>query len=312
MQRASLPASLTLRDPISTDHSFVNYSIPLHDSSPSSLPTLEQPRRPVPAGSADARLRELENEIEKLTLSNIRLLRTNRILKLDCDRIVDEQTSELREEIAHLRHQNVRLQRNNRLLQDDLKQRMQEMNQMRDDQIRKMKNVGPEYEYLVQMINLLYRQLQGKSTCDETCCFTNKPLDQGFSVLTLPPESEEQRPEPQHICRPSVQSHISGGSLACAAQQEIAMLRQELEEMRNDKENLYDMLHEKEDDLETLKCELKMKDNIVTQLEKDFERMELEVVDLQKDWRHPGDRIKSHTSFSDIHAFPIPPPLPKD
>lgn len=60
------------------------------------------------------------------------------------------------------------------------------------------------------------------------------------------------------------------------------MLRQELEDMRNDKENLYDMLHEKEDDLETLKCELKMKDNIVTQLEKDFERMELEVVDLQK------------------------------
>ena len=33
------------------------------------------------------------------------------------------------------------------------------MNQMRNDQIRKMNNVGPEYEYLVQMINLLYRQV---------------------------------------------------------------------------------------------------------------------------------------------------------
>lgn len=34
-----------------------------------------------------------------------------------------------------------------------------EKNQVREDQIRNMKTVGPEYEYLVQIINLLYRQV---------------------------------------------------------------------------------------------------------------------------------------------------------
>ncbi|KAI8141745.1 hypothetical protein BJV82DRAFT_517936, partial [Fennellomyces sp. T-0311] len=229
-------------------------------------------RRSAP-GNIENRLRQLEKENEQLTLSNIRLLRANRILKLDCDRLVDEQTSELKEEINHLRFQNVRLQRSNRLLQDDLNQYMTEMNQMRDDQIRKMNNVGPEYEYL----------LQGKPTCEKTCCFTNKPLSQGFSVLTLPPDdSEDQRARPQHICRPSIKSHVNGGSLACASQQENARLREEMEQVKRDRDGLYEVIHEKEEDLETLKQELKMKDQIVSQLEKDFERMEVEVVDLQK------------------------------
>lgn len=35
-----------------------------------------------------------------------------------------------------------------------------EKNQVREDQIRNMKTVGPEYEYLVQIINLLYRQVK--------------------------------------------------------------------------------------------------------------------------------------------------------
>lgn len=52
----------------------------------------------------------------------MRLLRANRILKLDSDRVVDEQVNELKEEIKHLRYQNVRLQRSNRLLQEDLNQ----------------------------------------------------------------------------------------------------------------------------------------------------------------------------------------------
>lgn len=126
------------------------------------------------------------------------------------------------------------------------------------------------------------KQLEGKATCEKTCCFTNKPLSQGFSVLTLPPESEEGRPEPQHICRPSIQSHNARGSMACAAQQEIARLRQELDELRAERDAMAEALQGKEQDMETLKCELRMKDSIVTQLEKDFARMELEVVDLQK------------------------------
>jgi FtsZ-binding cell division protein ZapB len=66
------------------------------------------------------RLRQLEHDMEQLTLSNVRLLRTNRILKLDCDRLVDEQTQTLKQEIQELRRMNVQLQRSNRLLQDDM------------------------------------------------------------------------------------------------------------------------------------------------------------------------------------------------
>lgn len=83
-------------------------------------PVAGQAKKLAQSGDLEARLRQLENENEKLTLSNIRLLRANRILKLDSDRIVDEQTTDLKEEISQLKLQNVRLQRSNRLLRDDL------------------------------------------------------------------------------------------------------------------------------------------------------------------------------------------------
>lgn len=101
-------------------------------------------------------------------------------------------------------------------------------------------------------------------------------------MLTLPPESEEQRPQPQHICRPSIQSHNSSGSLACVMEKENAALRKEIEELQAERDRLRELLNDKEEDIETLKRELRMKDDIVTQLEKDFERMEIEVIDLQK------------------------------
>ncbi|KAG0169007.1 hypothetical protein DFQ30_004059 [Apophysomyces sp. BC1015] len=306
-----MPLAATTKDSLSAVNNLMNYSIPLHDSSPSTLATLDEPRRAIGNGNVGTQLKQMEAEIERLTLTNVRLLRTNRILKLDCDRLVDQETAELKHEIHELRLQNIRLQRSSRLLQDDLLMKTEELNKVREDQIRNMKNVGPEYEYLVQIINLLYRQLEGNPTCDKTCCYTNQPLSQGFSVLTLPPESEEQKPEPQHICRPVIHSNISGGTLASALEQENIQLRENLETMRDDQERLHDMLNEKEEDTEMLKCELRMKDDIVSQLERDFERMEMEVIDLQKDWRYP-DRLKSESSFSDIHAFPIPPPLPKD
>ncbi|CDS13471.1 hypothetical protein LRAMOSA05647 [Lichtheimia ramosa] len=286
-----------------------DYTIPLAESArSSSVPSVPPERRPSQSSNLDNRLRQLEKENEELTHSNVRLLRANRILKLDSDRVVDEQVNELKEEIKHLKYQNVRLQRSNRLLQEDLNQHIMEKNQVREDQIRNMKTVGPEYEYLVQIINLLYRQLQGKATCDKTCCFTDKPLSEGFSVLTLPPDdSDEQEAKPQHICRPSIRSHITSGDLAVAREHENSRLRQDIESMKADRDALDQLIQEKEEDIQMLKNELQMKDTIVSQLEKDFERMEVEVVDLQKEWRH-SDRFKSSSSFSDIHAFPTPPP----
>ncbi|KAL0088006.1 hypothetical protein J3Q64DRAFT_1723579 [Phycomyces blakesleeanus] len=283
MQRFSMPVSATARDHLSPLHNLMNYSIPLQDSSSMpSLPEVDLPKRTIQNGDSDTRQRQLGNEIEHLTLSNVRLLRANRILKLDCDRLVEQQTAQLKQDMEELRIHNIRLQRSNRLLQDDLLAKSQELNQLKEDQIRQMKNVGPEYEYLVQIVNLLYRQLEGQAGCNKTCCYTDQPLSQGFSVLTLPPESEEQKPEPQHICRPVIHSNISGGTMASALEQENAQLREGLQALHADQEQLYDLLRDKEEDAEMLKCELKLKDDIVTQLEKDFERMELEVVGIQK------------------------------
>ncbi|KAI7883685.1 hypothetical protein K492DRAFT_126011 [Lichtheimia hyalospora FSU 10163] len=246
-------------------------------------PSIAPERRPSQSINLDNRLRQLEKENEELTHSNVRLLRANRILKLDSDRVVDEQVNELKEEIKHLRYQNVRLQRSNRLLQEDLNQHIMEKNQVREDQIRNMKTVGPEYEYL----------LQGKATCDNTCCFTDKPLSEGFSVLTLPPDdSDEQQAKPQHICRPSIRSHITSGDLAVAKEHENGRLRQDIESMKSDRDALDQLIQEKEEDIQMLKNELQMKDTIVSQLEKDFERMEVQVVDLQKVNRDNDKRKK--------------------
>jgi hypothetical protein len=132
-----------------------------------------------------------------------------------------------------------------------------------------MKHVGPEYEYLVQVIHLLYRQLAGKSAdCQSTCCFTEKPIS---------------NKEEKHICRPIIKSHnIPAGSIATVLEQENHQLREGMDILMDDRDALYQLLKDKEEDNETLKYELKVKDDIVKQLESDFEKMELEVTDLQK------------------------------
>lgn len=144
MQYYSPRTSTTIRD---TMRNSTDYAIPLAESARSSSvvrlldpllltgphsfsltslvhlqPSIPPERRPSQSINLDNRLRQLEKENEELTHSNVRLLRANRILKLDSDRVVDEQVNELKEEIKHLRYQNVRLQRSNRLLQEDLNQ----------------------------------------------------------------------------------------------------------------------------------------------------------------------------------------------
>lgn len=150
------------------------------------------------------------------------------------------------------------------------------------EQIRKMTNVGPEYEYLVQVINLLYRQLAGKSDCETTCCFTEKPLYSSSSLI-VSPQKQQDNDEMKHICRPEIKSHnIPAGGLASALELENNQLRDGMDILIDDRDALYQLLKDKEEDNETLKYELKVKDDIVKQLENDFEKMELEVTDLQK------------------------------
>ncbi|KAI8363853.1 hypothetical protein EDC96DRAFT_511974 [Choanephora cucurbitarum] len=226
-----------------------------------------QPTRKIFSGEHETMLKHLYSQIEQLTLSNARLVRANRALKLDCDRIVEEKTAELQEALKTSVEQNIRLQRANRLLQDEYALQTDKLNHVQQDQIRQMKNVGPEYEYLVQVIHVLYRQLAGKTPCD---CYKS-------TSSTSRPSSMSQ-----HRCRPIIRSHISGGSLAIALEQENHQLRDGIDRLMEDRDRLYQLLKEREEDNETLKHELKVKDDIVKQLENDFEKMELEVTDLQK------------------------------
>lgn len=265
------------------------YNLQHHDSFSSFESGSPAVQRKIQSGDGETRLKQLYNQVEQLTLSNARLTRANRNLKLECDKMIEEKTFELKQALQMSVEHNIRLQRSNRLLKDEyLIQSVNiylslfssvliyiqvELDNIKKDQIKKMKNVGPEYEYLVQVINLLYRQLAGKSDCNETCCFTEKP--------TLEQETMIQDHLPQHICRPVVKSHIQSGNLASLLEKENNQLRDGMDILINDREALYLLLKDKEEDNETLKYELQVKDDIVKQLENDFENMELQVSDLQ-------------------------------
>ncbi|KAK4509027.1 Pre-mRNA-splicing factor [Mucor velutinosus] len=304
-----IPFSTTLNSNYSIHDSFASFDSSTSSSTPATA------TRIIHNGDQETRIKQLHNQVEQLSLSNARLVRANRILKLDCDRIVEEQTTHLKQALKLSVEQNIRLQRANRLLRDDYLSQTEELNNIKMEQIRKMTNVGPEYEYLVQVINLLYRQLAGKSDCETTCCFTEKPLHSSSSLI-VSPQKQQDNDEMKHICRPEIKSHnIPAGGLASALEQENNQLRDGMDILIDDRDALYQLLKDKEEDNETLKYELKVKDDIVKQLENDFEKMELEVNDLQKDYhyRTSNRNTKSNamrspdSSFSDLHSFPSVP-----
>ncbi|KAI9252238.1 hypothetical protein EDC94DRAFT_651699 [Helicostylum pulchrum] len=249
---------LSIKDDHLPYHELSNYTLQHHDSF-SSFESSSQ--RKIQAGDGETLLKQLYNQIEQLSLSNARLVRANRTMKLDCDKIIQEKTTELKQALKTSVEQNIRLQRSNRLLKDDYQIQSEELNNIKTDQIRKMKQVGPEYEYLVQI---------------------------------------------EHTCRPIVKSHIQSGSIATRLEQENNQLRDGMDILMNDRDALYQLLKDKEEDNQTLKHELQVKDDIVKQLENDFEKMELEVTDLQKDWCY-NNNISPDSTFSELHSFPSVP-----
>jgi hypothetical protein len=126
---------------------------------------VQSEQREIQRGDSTTRIRQLENQIEAMTLQNVKLLRTNRLLKIDTDNLIKQTTQPLQEKISELTLANIRLQRANKLLQMDVDEKTNELNFHREQEIIKLKSVGPEYEYLVQMINLLHRQVS------DTCFF---------------------------------------------------------------------------------------------------------------------------------------------
>ena len=131
-----------------------------------------------------------------------------------------------------------------------------------------MTHTGPEYEYLVQMVNALYQQLlSSKPQCLNTCCYTGKPI-----------EIKEER----HVCRPAIQSDVPAGRIQSRLEVDNQQLKENMERLQSEKETLTELINDKEEDNKILRHELKLKDDIVKQLEYDFQQMELEVNDLQK------------------------------
>ena len=97
--------------------------------------------------------------------------------------------------------------------------------------------------------------------------------------MTLPPEKDQVHS--QHICRPIVHSSVSQGSYAIELENKIVHLEQVVEELDQDKGQILRQMSFKDSDIETLKKELQLKDNIVSQLEKDFLDLEEQLRYLQ-------------------------------
>ncbi|CEJ04912.1 hypothetical protein RMCBS344292_18860 [Rhizopus microsporus] len=263
-------------------HELNKYSLGSYSSFDSSSPTDSKKNNE----EFETQIRQLTQQVEHLSIANARLKRANRMLKMESDKKVDEKTVELKQALKRLLEQNIRLQRSNRLLKDDSDTLREELRNIKQDHIRDMTQVGPEYEYLVQVVNILYRQLlTNKPQCAQTCCYTNKQITD----------------KDKHACRPTVQSNLSRGKI----QLENEKLKDKLDSLMQENELLTELIKEKERDNKELKEELKIKDDIVQQLEYDFKQMESEVNDLQKDicYNHPS----AESSLSEILSFPSVP-----
>ncbi|KAG2202049.1 hypothetical protein INT47_006241 [Mucor saturninus] len=305
----------------SVNSNLMNYSIPKNDhtltkKNSSSSPLRENnSKREIQRGNSDTRTRQLEAQIEQLTLQNVKLQRTNRLLKVDTDNLIEQKTSPLQKTIQELTVSNVRLQRALKLLQQELDEKTLKLNQFNHNQILQMKSVGPEYEFLVQNINLLQRQIAGHPTCDDTCCFTMQPIDQSTMVMTLPsPDNEEdEEVEAQHICRPVIHSTISQGSYAIELENKIGRLEDLIDELDEEKEQIKRQHGYKDNDVETLKKELRIKDEIVSQLEQDFMGLEDQIEHLQKELQDQTmfPHSSSHNSINRL-LTPPPPTIQRD
>lgn len=85
-----------------------------------------------------------------------------------------------------------------------------------------------------------------------------------------------------HNCRPMIHSTVSQGSYAAELEHKISHLEHVVNELTAEKEAMHRQQAYKDDDLQTLKNELEMKDAIVSQLEQDFMDLEKQLTIIQK------------------------------
>ncbi|CAO3658207.1 unnamed protein product [Rhizopus stolonifer] len=126
-----------------------------------------------------------------------------------------------------------------------------------------------------------------------------KPIDHSNMIMTLP-EDEEDELEAQHICRPIIHSDISQGSYAAELEHKIVRLEQIIEELESEKDHILRQHNYRDNDVETLKKELKVKDEIVSQLEQDFMTLEDQLIHLQKEL----ERLSIQNDFLSRSSIP--------
>lgn len=109
--------STTIKDDLVPFHELSDYSLPLHDSY-ASFDASSQ-KSIYSGGDQEARINQLSQQVENLSLANARLMRTNRVLKLDSEKLLDQKAGEVKQALKVMTERNIRLQRANRLLKDE-------------------------------------------------------------------------------------------------------------------------------------------------------------------------------------------------
>ncbi|KAL1918676.1 uncharacterized protein VTP21DRAFT_2698 [Calcarisporiella thermophila] len=115
--------------------------------------------RPYEVQNAEdtTRIRQLESQVEQLTLQNVRLQRDSRLQKMNADREIESTRKQAEEDLHSLRLVNVRLQRANRILSQELDENVHEIQRLR--QANAEAGLGAEYQFLVKQLTLMHQQM---------------------------------------------------------------------------------------------------------------------------------------------------------
>ncbi|KAI9247858.1 hypothetical protein BY458DRAFT_526812 [Sporodiniella umbellata] len=278
--------STTIKSDIVPLHSLNRYSL-------SSYSSFDSPSSPndsrSKSGEHGTQHRHLNQQIDHLNTVNAQLNNDCATLKLDNDKR-NKETVELKQALRKLVEQNIRLQRSNRLLKDEFDTLEEELKSMKEEPLRSTTDLGPEYKYLVQTVNALYKQLlSSESKRPNTCCLTGKSI----------PRDEK------HVCRPIVKSHIASKSIDSLPETDRFIASHTADNWALEKEKMERIIQDKDNDNKSLRHELTVKDGVVKQLEKDFHQLELEINDLQKNLCY--NHSSAESSLSDLPSFPSVP-----
>ncbi|KAI8337727.1 hypothetical protein BC941DRAFT_470615 [Chlamydoabsidia padenii] len=217
-------------------------------------------------------------DIEKLTLENAKLKRSNRLLKVDREDWLEERIRPLDQHIRDLTAANVRWQRAAKLLQQDLNDSQQQLENWKHQQVTQMPWMGCEYQFLVNMIHQLQTQITGSTTCKEG----NNGAR--ISTPTHPSGSMEMvnNISQRHGSPMTTSIHpITSTSGYQKDWNEVSVLVDKVHSLEHDLNTTLQQLTEKQRNEDRLISELQAKNQLIQLLEKDFDELNTQVHSLQ-------------------------------